>query len=157
MAIERVKWEFSICLVMIAIGFCARWSITVHLPPSGDATPCVGTWRRLRASRLHHRCRMIFFVNPARVLGCHESRNPWTPWIPRPCAKHSSTGQDCGPDWMMASLGKQDPRHAELIKKSFVVTGRSVATPGVRDKLDDIEGEVPIGKEAADRYTMCAQ
>ena len=53
-----------------------------------------------------------------------------------------------------------DPRHAELIRKSFGLTGRSVATPGVRDKLDDIEGEVPINKEASDRYranTMCAQ
>ena len=30
------------------------------------------------------------------------------------------------------------------------MTGRSVATPGVRDKLDDTE-EVPIDKEAADR------
>ena len=50
-----------------------------------------------------------------------------------------------------------DPRHAELNRKSF---GVSVATPGVRGKSVDIEGEVPIGKEAADRYranTMCAQ
>ena len=45
-----------------------------------------------------------------------------------------------------------DPRHAELVRKSFGVTSRSVATPGVRDKLDDIEGEVPISKEAADRF-----
>ena len=53
-----------------------------------------------------------------------------------------------------------DPRHAELIRKSFGVTGRSVSTPGVKDKIDDIEGEIPIGKEAADRYranTMHAQ
>ena len=53
-----------------------------------------------------------------------------------------------------------DPRHAGLIRKSFGVTGRSVATPGVRDESGDIEGEVPIGKEAADRYranTMHAQ
>ena len=28
---------------------------------------------------------------------------------------------------MMASLGEADPRHAELIRKSFGVTGRSVA------------------------------
>ena len=42
-------------------------------------------------------------------------------------------------------------RHPELIRKSFGVTARSVATPGFRDKLDDIEGEVPIDKEAADR------
>ena len=34
-----------------------------------------------------------------------------------------------------------DPRHAELIRKSFGETGRSVTTPGVRDKLDDIQEE----------------
>ena len=34
-----------------------------------------------------------------------------------------------------------DPRHAELIRKSFGVTRRSVTTPEVRDKLTDIEGE----------------
>ena len=45
-----------------------------------------------------------------------------------------------------------DPRHSELIRKSFGVTGRSVTTLGVKDKLDDIEGENPIDKEAADRY-----
>ena len=32
------------------------------------------------------------------------------------------------------------------------MTGRSVATPDVRDKADDMEGEVPIGKEEAGRY-----
>ena len=53
-----------------------------------------------------------------------------------------------------------DPQHSELIRKSFGVTGRSVTTPGVRDKLDDIEGEASVDKEAADRYhanTMRAQ
>ena len=74
----------------------------------------------------------------ARVLGCHESRNPRTFWIPRLCAD--------GITW------ETDPRHAELIRKSFGVTGRPVTTPGVRDKLTDIEGEVPIVKEASDRY-----
>ena len=55
---------------------------------------------------------------------------------------------------------RADPRHAELIRKSFGVTSRSVTTPGVSDKLTDIEGEVPIDKEAPDRYranTMRAQ
>ena len=47
---------------------------------------------------------------------------------------------------------KADPRRAELIRKSFGVTGRSVSTPGVKDKLDDIEVETPLGKEMADRY-----
>ena len=40
--------------------FCARLSITVHLPPSGKATPCVGTWRRLRAPWSHRQCQMFF-------------------------------------------------------------------------------------------------
>ena len=50
-----------------------------------------------------------------------------------------------------------DPRHAELIRKSFCVT---VSTLGVKDRFDDIKGETPLGKEAADRYranTMRAQ
>ena len=42
---------------------------------------------------------------------------------------------------LKASPGRQIPD----------VTGRSVTTPRVRDKLDDIEGETPIDKEAADR------
>ena len=40
------------------------------------------------------------------------------------------------------------------------MTGRSVSTSGVRDKPDDIEGEVSISQKAADRYranTMRAQ
>ena len=84
----------------------------------------------------------MVFSQTARVLDCHEWRNPWTLWT------------DDGITW------EADLRHAELIRKSFGVTGRSVATPGVRDKLNDIEGEVPIDKEAADRYrgnTMRAQ
>ena len=47
-----------------------------------------------------------------------------------------------------------DSRHAELVRKWFGVTGRSVATPGVRDKLNFFGGEVPIDKEASDRYRM---
>ena len=84
----------------------------------------------------------MVFSQTAGVLDCHEWRNPWTLWT------------DDGITW------EADLRHAELIRKSFGVTGRSVATPGVRDKLNDIEGEVPIDKEAADRYranTMRAQ
>ena len=32
------------------------------------------------------------------------------------------------------------------------MTGRSVSTPGLKDRLHDIEGETPLEKEAADRY-----
>ena len=75
-----------------------------------------------------------FSSETARVLNCHEWRNPWTLWT------------DDGITW------EADLRHAELIRISFGVTGRPVATPGVRDTLNDIEGDVPIDKEAADRY-----
>ena len=45
-----------------------------------------------------------------------------------------------------------DPRHAELIRKSYGVTVRSVVTPGIRDKADDVEGEVAMDKKPSDRY-----
>ena len=93
----------------------------------------------------------VFFGETARGLGYHESRNPWTHWIPRLCAKHLGAAAGLVERTADDMTWEGDPRHAELTRKSFGVTGRSVATPGVRDKLDDIEGEVPIGKEAADR------
>ena len=64
-------------------------------------------------------------------------------------------------DWTADGITwEADIGHAEIIRKSFGVTGRSVMTPGVRDKLTDNEGQVPIDKEASDRYranTMRAQ
>ena len=33
------------------------------------------------------------------------------------------------------------------LRKSFGVTGRSVSTPGVKDRLDDIEGEIQLEKD----------
>ena len=62
-------------------------------------------------------------------------------------------------EWTVEGIAwEADPRHAELIRKSFGVTGRSVTPPGVIDKLDDIEGEAPIDEESADcASTMRAQ
>ena len=82
---------------------------------------------------------------------CHESRNPWTPGF-----------HDCVQS--IRVLGRVVERTAdditweadlplvELTRKSFGVTGRSVTTPGGRDKFTDKKGEVPIEKEASDRY-----
>ena len=133
-----VYWEFAICQVMIAI--CSV---------QGRASPCIcrhlerqlRVWVRgddivpsVASSKV-----FFFFFESAGVLGCHELRNPRALRVPRLCAEHPSAGP---------------------LRKSFGVTGRSVATPGVRDKTDDMEGEVSISKEAADRYrasTMRAQ
>ena len=105
---------------------CAGSSITVHLPPSGEAAPCVGTRRRLCSSRLH-RQREVVLCETARVLGCHESRNPWTPWIPRQCASIRVLGRIV--EWTADDITwEADPRHAELIRKSFGVTGRELET-----------------------------
>ena len=52
-----------------------------------------------------------FSSEAARVLDCHEWRNPWALWT------------DDGITW------EADLRLAELIRISFGVTGRSVATP----------------------------
>ena len=125
-------------------GLC-RANIAVHLLSLREATP----------SRRHHQCQMV-----AGGLGCHKSRNPWASGGLRLRAKHSSAGPGSWNGTAHGITWEADPRHAELIRKSFGVTGRSVATPGIRDKADDIEGEVPIGKEAAGRYrtkTMRAQ
>ena len=43
-------------------------------------------------------------------------------------------------------------QHAELIRKSFGVTSRSVSTPGDKERLVDIEGETLLEKVAADRH-----
>ena len=90
-------------------------------------------------------------MSDARVLGCHESRNPWKSF--RVLGRVVEWNAN-GITW------EADPRHAELMRKSFGVTSRSVTSPGVSDKLTDIEGEVPIDKGASDRYrakTMRAQ
>ena len=105
---------------------CARLSITVHPPPSGKATPCVGTRRRLRAPSLH-RQREMFFCETARVLGCHESRNPRTLWMPQLCARHSIAGQDRGRDRWWHHLGGRSPRHAELVHQEIVRCDRPIS------------------------------
>ena len=92
----------------------------------------------------------MIFHEIARILGGGVSRKSWTFWIPRLCACHPSAWKARGVDrWI---TWEADPRHSKFIRKSFGVTGRSVATPGVRDKLDDIEGETSIDKEAADGH-----
>ena len=91
-----VIWEFAICQVTIAIGLVqgrASPCTNRHL----QKQLCVVTRRRLCSSRLHRQCQMVL-CETAGVLCCHESRNPWTSWIPRLCAKHSTAGQDRGMD-----------------------------------------------------------
>ena len=44
----------------------------MHLPPSGEATLCVGRGRRLCVSLLHLQCQVVLFET-ARVVGRHGS------------------------------------------------------------------------------------
>ena len=92
-----VNWEFAICEVMIAIGFVQWQSVTLHLPTSGEAAPCMGTWRRLCSSRYILNVRWFFVkLQEFWVVTSRGIFGP--PWIPRLCAKHSSAGQDRGMD-----------------------------------------------------------
>ena len=92
-----------------------------------------------------------YFCEILGGLGCHDSKKPLGLQGTTIVCKASELGRIV--EWTADGITwEADPRHAELTKKSFGVTGRSIATPGVRDKTDDIEGEVPISKEAADRY-----
>ena len=141
-----VNWEFAICQVMIAIG-CMQ----------GRASPCI--YRHLEKQLrvwvhgddfvplgyivnvrwLFVKLQEFWFVTNRGILGppgyheCVQST--------RVLARTVKWTAD-GITW------EADPRHAEFIRKSFGVTGRSVTTLGVRDKLTDIEVEVPIDKEA---------
>ena len=89
-------------------------------------------------------------------------RNGWRPWTPRLCAKAFEcwAGSWNGP--RMASPGGRSST-CTARKEIVRCVGRSVTTPGVRDRLTDIEGEVPIvpiDKKASDRCranTMRAQ
>ena len=153
-----VKWEFAICQVMIAIGFV-----------QGRASPCL--FRHLE-KQLRVWVHGDNFVPLSYIVNvtwfCVKLQEFWVVTnqeIIGPPGYHDCVQSirvlsrivEWTPDGITGEAG---PRHAELIRKSFGVTGRSVATPGVRDKLTDIEGAVPIDKEASDRYrgnTMRAQ
>ena len=45
-------------------------------------------------------------------------------------------------DWTDEGISWEAYLRHELIRKSFGVTDRSVSTPGVKDRLDDIEGDL---------------
>ena len=147
MAVETL--EFAICQVMIAIGFVL-----------GGASPCIYRHLKNQPRVWVHRDDFVpvgYIIN----VKCFFAKLQEV-WVITNRGILGLTGyHDCVQSiWVLGRLVERtaddmtwegDPRHAELTRKSFGVTGRSVATPGVRDKLDDIEGEVPIGKEAADR------
>ena len=45
-----------------------------------------------------------------------------------------------------------DPRHAEIVCNSYAISSKAVATPGVKDKADDIESENALGQTRAEKY-----
>ena len=153
-----VNWEFAICKVMVAIS-CVQ----------GRASPCI--YRHLEKQLLVwvHGDDFVFLgyiVNVKCIFAKLQEVGVVTnQGILGPSGFHDRAQNIRVPgrivEWTDDGITwEADLRHAELIRKSFGVTGRSVETPGVRDKLDDIEGEVPTSKEAADRYranTMRAQ
>ena len=145
-----VSWEFASCQVMIGIGFV-----------QGSASPCI--YRHLERQHrvwlhgddlvpLGHIISVNYFLRNYRSFGLSRIEEILGPSGHHDCVQSIRVlGRIV--DWTADGITwEADPRHAELFRKSFGVTGRSVATPGVRDKTDDIEGEVPISKEAADRY-----
>ena len=154
-----VNWEFAICKVMTEIGFVQGKTSSpciyryferqLRVWVRGDDFVSLGYITNVKC--FFQKLQEFWFVTNRGILGpsdyhdCVQSIRAlgriveWT---------------DEGISW------EADPRHAELIRMSFGVTGRSVSTPGVKDRLDDIEGETPLEEEAADRYganTMRAQ
>ena len=88
----------------------------MHLPPYGEATPCVGTWRRLCSSRLHRQCQMVLLETVRwRIEEFLDPLDTTTVYKASECLAGSWNGL------LKASLGRQT-RHSELIRKSFGVT-----------------------------------
>ena len=144
--VAGVNWEFKICQVMIAIGFV-----------QGRASPCI--YRHLEKQLrvwvhgddfvplgyiVNVRC---FFVK-LQEFWVVTNRGILGPPGYHDCVQSIRVlGRIV--EWTADGITwEADPRHEELIRKSFGVTGRSVTTPGVREKLTDIEGEVPIDKRS---------
>ena len=136
-----VNWEFAICQVMIAIGFV-----------QGRSSP--GSTVIWRSSSVCGYTETTLFLSVTSSISDGSLRNCKSSGLSRieESLDPLNTMSVCKAFAADGITWEADPRHAELMRKSFGVTGRSVATLGVRDKLDDIEGDVPIDNEASDRY-----
>ena len=154
----RVNWEFVICQVMIVIDFV-----------QGRTSSCIFRHLEKQLRVWVHGNDFVplgyivnvrwFFVELQEFWDVTNRGILGSPGYPDCVQSIRVLGRIV--EWTADGISwEADSRHAELIRKSFGVTDRSVATPGIKDKLDDIEGEVPIDKEASDRYranTMRAQ
>ena len=89
-----VTWEFAICKVIVAIGLV-----------QGRAPPCIYRHLEKQLRVWVHGDDFVLFGNIVSVrwyfltLRGDESRNSWTPWIPRLCTKHPSAWQARGRDY----------------------------------------------------------
>ena len=110
----------------------ALCEIEHHPPPSGEATPSLGTWKRIRAPWLHHQCQQFFeklqefwVVTNQGILGlsgyhdCVQSIRVLGRIVER---------TNDGITW------EADPRHAELVKE-IVRFSRSASDAGVVVKV----------------------
>ena len=146
---DHVNWELSICEAMVAIGFV-----------QGRASPCI---HRHLERQLHVWVHGDDFAPLGYIVNVRwffaKLQEFWVVTnrgILGPSGYHDrlQSIRVLGRlvEWIVeGGAWEADPRHAEFIRKSFGVTGRSVSPLGVIDKFDDIEGEAPIGKESADR------
>ena len=88
-----VTWEFAICKVIVAIGLV-----------QGRAPPCIYRHMEKQLRVWVHGDDFVLLGYIVNVrwfflkLRGGESRNSWTPWIPRLCTKHPSAWQAHGMD-----------------------------------------------------------
>ena len=154
-----MNWEFTICEEMVG---------TLKFG-QGKAPPCV----------YHHKARSLrvwVHGDDFVAMGCYadvkwfESQLKKV-WVLTVCGIQGPPGyHDCV--WDLRILGRiitwtiegvtweADPRHAELIRMAYNVSSRKVTVPGVKDKIDDLEGEHLLDKADAEKYhanTMRAQ
>ena len=120
---------------------CAGQSIAVHLLPIRETTPCAGARRRLRTPRLHHQCQtFFFFFSKLQEVWVVTNRGIFGLPVYHDCVQSIRVLGRIVERTADGITWEADPRHAELIRNSYGVTGSSVATNVIRDKVDDIEG-----------------
>ena len=92
----RVSWEFEICQVMteLVLFKVKRPHAFTDIWKGNSVCGCMEMILSLQVAS----SMSSGFFKVARILARYQSRNSWSLWISRLCAKHSCAGKDCGMD-----------------------------------------------------------
>ena len=145
-----VNWEFAICQVMMQLALCRVEHHRAAIAIWKSSSVCGYT--ETTSVLLGYIVNVRWFFVKLQEFWVVTNRGILGPSGYHDCVQSIRVlGRIV--EWTADGITwEADHRHAELVRKSFAVTGRSVATDTRRQRPTDIEGEVPIDKEASVRY-----